>query len=94
MDTFLKFPHIVQGDFVGFNIGNGEKLSYSQAVGLAWLCLAAVNFLSISGDEYYAVTLFKQEDQYGLIIISYDINSLIPFGIALAHLGAMAKDKE
>ena len=30
---------IVQGDRLGFNTGNGEKLSYSQAAGLAWLCL-------------------------------------------------------
>ena len=27
----------VQGDFVGFNTGNGEKLCNSQAAGLAWL---------------------------------------------------------
>ena len=30
-----------QGDYVGINTGNGEKLSYSQATGLAWLYLAA-----------------------------------------------------
>ena len=30
----------VQGDYIGFNTRNGEKLSYSQADGLAWLCLA------------------------------------------------------
>ena len=29
----------VQGDCVGFSTGNGKKLSYSQAAGLAWLCL-------------------------------------------------------
>ena len=33
----------VQGDYVGFNSGNGEKLSYNQE----WLCLAAAKFLSI-----------------------------------------------
>ena len=27
----------IQGDYVGFNTGNGEKPSYSQAAGLAWL---------------------------------------------------------
>ena len=30
----------VQGDSVGFNTGNGEKLNHSQAAGLARLCLA------------------------------------------------------
>ena len=30
----------VQGDYVGYYTGNGEKLNYSQAAGLAWLCLA------------------------------------------------------
>ena len=35
----------VQGDNVGFNTGNGEKLSYSQAADQAWLRLTA--FLSI-----------------------------------------------
>ena len=30
----------LQGDYVGFNIGNGEKLSYNEATDLAWLCLA------------------------------------------------------
>ena len=27
-------------DYIGFNTGNGEKLSYSQAAGLSWLSLA------------------------------------------------------
>ena len=36
MITYL----IVQDDYVGFDTGNGEKLSYSQAACLAWLCLA------------------------------------------------------
>ena len=31
----------VQCDYVGFNTGNGENLSYSQDTCLAWLCLAA-----------------------------------------------------
>ena len=30
----------MQGDCVGLNTGNGEKLSYSQATGPAWICLA------------------------------------------------------
>ena len=30
----------VKGDYVVFNTGNEEKLSYSQADGLAWLYLA------------------------------------------------------
>ena len=29
----------VQGDYIGFNTGNGEKLISSQAAGLAWLGL-------------------------------------------------------
>ena len=29
----------IQADYVGFNTGNGEKLSYSQVAGMAWLCL-------------------------------------------------------
>ena len=32
----LKLGQFVQGDYVGFNTGNGEKLSYNQAAGLAW----------------------------------------------------------
>ena len=47
----------VQDDYVGVNTGNGENLSYSQALGLAWLCLAVAYFLSISGVESYLVTL-------------------------------------
>ena len=31
----------IQGDHVGLNAGNGEKLRYSQAARLAWLFLAA-----------------------------------------------------
>ena len=27
----------LQGDYVGFNTGNGEKIGYSQAAGLALL---------------------------------------------------------
>ena len=30
----------VPGDYVGFNTGNREKLGYSQAADLAWLCWA------------------------------------------------------
>ena len=36
---------IVQGDYAGFNTGNGEKLSYSQAACLAWLCLAVTLYV-------------------------------------------------
>ena len=32
---FVSLLKYVQGDYIGFNTGNGEKLSYSQAAGLA-----------------------------------------------------------
>ena len=48
----------VQDDFVGFNTGNGEKLSYSQGAGLAWLCLAVAYILYISGVESSILTLY------------------------------------
>ena len=35
-----KISELIQGDYIGFNTGNGEKLTYSQAAGLAWLCLS------------------------------------------------------
>ena len=35
-----RLSELKLSDYVGFDTGNGEKLSYSQAAGLAWLCLA------------------------------------------------------
>ena len=32
-----KESKLIQAGYVGFNTGNGEKLSYSQAVALVWL---------------------------------------------------------
>ena len=52
----LKRRGYVQGDYVGFNTGNGEKRSYSRAVQAS--CLAVALFLSISGVESYVVTLY------------------------------------
>ena len=37
MMTDGHFFSRVQGDYIGFNTGNGEKQSYSQAIGLALL---------------------------------------------------------
>ena len=40
LNMLLVVLALIQGDYVGFNTGNGEKLSYSQAAGLAcsaWL---------------------------------------------------------
>ena len=44
-------------DYVGFNTGNGENLSYSKAVVMALLCCSLV--LSISGVESYVVNLYS-----------------------------------
>ena len=48
----------VQGDYVGFNTGNGEKLRYSQVARLALLCLDVAELLSIFGVVSYVVTLY------------------------------------
>ena len=51
------FSTNAQGDYAGFNTGNGEKLSYGQGADLAWLCLAVASFFSLSGVESCVVTL-------------------------------------
>ena len=50
--------HTVQGDYVGFNTGNGEKLIYSKAELSHASCSAQAKFASISGVECYVVTLY------------------------------------
>ena len=46
----------LQGDYIGFNTGNGEKLSNSQAEPGQLLGCGLVPF--ISGVEFYVVTLY------------------------------------
>ena len=48
-----------QGDYVGFNTGNVERLIYSQAETGQASCLAVAWFLSISGVQSYIVTLYR-----------------------------------
>ena len=35
-----KVLYYIQGGYIRFHTGNGEKLSHSHAIGLVWLCLA------------------------------------------------------
>ena len=56
--TKFRVGFYVQGDYVGFNTGNEEKLSCNQAELGQASCLAVAEFLSISSVKSYVDTLY------------------------------------
>ena len=61
--VFFGTKLLYQGGWGGWPTGNGKKVTKSQACGLAQLCLAAAEFLSISCGANYLRALCRTEIQ-------------------------------